>query len=135
MKRIILVKLAIISALVAAEPLTLKQLEEIDPSAKARAAVYNEISYPLRPKYAPFSRAIAMPPPAQFLAVEEVNQEKRLPFLINAGRDHAEIKGYVRLSDNAIFLYRPETKDYVPSSQDPRLKREPEPIIKVQRPA
>jgi hypothetical protein len=136
MKYIILPCLAI-ATIVAAEPainVVPANQAITDPVAIAQSAVRWHIAMPLQPKYPPFSRAIAMPPIPQFLAVEEVAHEKRLPFLIKATRDVPEVKGYVRLSDNAIFLYRPDTKDYIPSTQDPRFAPK-SPEVKTEKPA
>lgn len=138
MKRILLINLAIITTIVATEPAinwTPRNQPVTDPVAHARNAVQWHIAMRLQPKYPPFSRAIAMPPTPQFLAVEEVDQEKRLPFLIKAGHNNPEVKGYVRLSDNGIFIYRPDTKDYIPSTQDPRFAPPPAPKIEVGKPA
>lgn len=138
MKRSILSCLAIITVLVAAEPaLNVVPTNQpiADPVAEARNAVQWQIAMRLQPKYPPFSRAIMTTVIPQFLAVEEVEKEKRLPFLINATRGVPEVKGYVRLSDNAIFLYRPDTKDYIPSTQDPRFGPPPSLKVEVVKPA
>jgi hypothetical protein len=137
MKRSILSCLAIITV-VAAEPainVLPKNQPIVDPVASARSAVHWQIATRLRVEYPPFSRAIAPIISPQFLAVEEVEKEKRLPFLINATRGVADLRGYVRLSDNAIFLYRPDTKDYIPSTMDPRFAPPPAPEIKTEKPA
>ena len=33
----------------------------------------------------------------------------------------AAVTGYVRIADNAIFLFRPEKKDHIRSTLDPRF--------------
>lgn len=137
MKRSILSCLAIITV-VAAEP-TINVLPAnqpiTDPIVAARSAVQWQIANRLRSEYPPFSRAVAPMVIPQFLAVEEVENEKRLPFLISAARGVTEMRGYVRLSDRTIFLYRPDTKDYIPSTQDPRFAPAPAPKIEVEKPA
>jgi hypothetical protein len=137
MKRSILSCLAIISV-VAAEPtikVTPSNQPITDPVATARSMVQWHVAMRLRPEYPPFSRAIAPIVTPQFLAVEEVEKETRLPFLINATRGVPEVKGYVRLSDQAIFIYRPDTKDYIPSTLDPRFGPPPSLKIRVEKPA
>jgi hypothetical protein len=60
-----------------------------------------------------------------------VDGEKRLPFAISAvGAEKPELKGYVRLSDQEIFLLDPKTGKHQPASQHPRFA--PPPLLQVE---
>lgn len=62
-----------------------------------------------------------MPVLPSYQVVERVENEERMPFTVSIQRPSSSLSGYVRLSDNAIFIFRPETKDYIPSTLDPRF--------------
>lgn len=121
-----LVCLAIVSGLLAAEPLTLQPpgsaaVAKPDATDSARMAVQATIVSRLQPSYPRFSRAMTMPALPLYQVVERVENEDRLPFTVSTGRAKLSVSGYVRLMDNAIFIFRPETKDYIPSTLDPRF--------------
>ena len=46
----------------------------------------------------------------------------------------AVVTGYVRISDNAIFISRPEKKDHIRSTLDPRFASPEKPIVKAEDP-
>ena len=53
-----------------------------------------------------------------------VKEESRLPFSISPSRmvtQTPELQGYVRLSDQAVFLLDPKTGNYRPANEDPRF--------------
>lgn len=117
--------LAVLTSVLAAEPYT--QVPNNAPAPKvgtlagAQAAVQSQIVSRLQPHYPPFSRALPMPAVAGYQIVQRVENEERLPFTVSISRSLLSVSGYVRLSDNAIFIFRPETKDYISSVQDPRF--------------
>ena len=47
----------------------------------------------------------------------------------------AAVTGYVRIADNAIFLFRPEKKDHIRSTLDPRFAPPKEVRIEPEKPA
>lgn len=121
-----LVYLAIVSTLLAAEPLTIQPpgsvpVSKPDVLDAARMAVQTTIVSRLQPSYHTFSRASPMPALPFYQIVERFENEDRLPFTVSIGRSKLSVSGYVRLMDNAIFIFRPETKTYIPSSLDSRF--------------
>ena len=130
MKTTVLPCLAALTGLLAAEPLRIIDLAQLEnepvsstePNAPARMAVMTQIVARLRsPKMPPFSRAMPVTPLPSFRPVELVDKEERLPFTVSMMGRGAEITGYVRIADNAIFIHRPETKDHIRSTLDPRF--------------
>ena len=77
-----------------------------------------------------FSRA--MPTPSHQLEFQPpmlVKEESRLPFTISRSRGPKatpELQGYVRLSDQAVFLLDPKTGNYRPAREDPRFAPPPQ---------
>ncbi len=129
MKKPTLVCLTLITGLLAAEPLIPPILNQVPMSAPvphpaARMAVETEIAARLRPSLPAFSRVsppIVMP---SYQELVKVGDEERLPFTIsisNHFQPQSGVSGYVRLSDNAIFIYRPEKTDHIRSTLDPRF--------------
>ncbi len=129
MKKPTLVCLILVTGLLAAEPLIPPILNQVPtsipvPHAMARMAVETEIVSRLRPSLPSFSRVsppIVMPSYQQLV---KVGDEERLPFSIsisNHFQSQSGVSGYVRLSDNAIFIYRPEKTDHIRSTLDPRF--------------
>ena len=118
--------LAIVTGILAAEPsvpagLVPNVVSPAVPNAAARAAVETEIVARLRPSLPPFSRVsppIVLP---NYQSVARVGSEERLPFTVSIFHGGAGVSGYVRLSDNAIFIFRPETNDYTRSTLDSRF--------------
>jgi hypothetical protein len=47
----------------------------------------------------------------------------------------AEVTGYVRIAANAIFISRPEKKDHIRSTLDPRFAPQREAVIIPKKPA
>ncbi len=125
MKTSILLCLATITGMLAAEPYTRSpnnaQAPKADTLAGAQAAVQTQIVSRLQPHYPPFSRAMPMLVLPSYQVVEHVGNEDRLPFTVSIPKSATNVSGYVRLTDNAIFIFRPETKDYIPSNLDPRF--------------
>lgn len=68
----------------------------------------------------------AIPIPS-YRAVELVDGEERLPFTVAMLGSRDTITGYVRIADNAIFISRPEKKDHIRSTLDPRFA----PVTKI----
>lgn len=130
MKPPTLVCLTLVTGLLAAEPLVPPILNLAPPPAPpvahpaARAMVEAEIVARLRPSLPAFSRVsppIVMPTYQQLV---KVGDEERLPFTISISNHFAQqssVTGYVRVSDNAIFIYRPEKTDHIRSTLDPRF--------------
>lgn len=122
--------LAALTGLLGAEPrlvqapidLNLPPASNPEPNAPARMAVMAQIVARLEPNaLPPFSRAMVVTPYPSYRAVEVVDGEERLPFTVQmlGGKDH--VSGYVRIADNAIFIFRPEKKDHIRSTLDPRF--------------
>lgn len=61
--------------------------------------------------------------------------EERLPFTVAMRGREAEVSGYVRVSDNAIFISRPEKKDHIRSTLDPRFAPPEKSQTKAEDPA
>jgi hypothetical protein len=126
MKNRILPCLAALTGLLAAEPslvqapidLNLAPISNPEPNAPARLAVTVEIVSRLQPQMPPFSRAMVVRPYPNFRAVELVDGEQRLPFTVSMLGKRDEVIGYVRISDNAIFIFRPEKKDHIRSTPE-----------------
>lgn len=134
MKTTTLLCLAGLTGILAAEQSEIRLIEpsifpnpsagaKLDPYAAAKAVVSTEIIARLQPTMQPFSRAIAPMPYPTYTEVQLAENEKRLPFFVSmrGGRKEEIASGYVRLSDNAIFIFRPDKKDYIRSTLDPRF--------------
>jgi len=128
MKTKILPCLAALTGLLSAEPrlvqapidLNLAPVSNPEPNASARMAVMTQIVARLQPaSMPPFSRATISYP--RYRAVELVDGEERLPFTVKMLGSRDSVTGYVRIADNAIFLSRPEKKDHIRSTLDPRF--------------
>jgi len=145
MKTTVLPCLAALTGLLAAEPRQIIELTPIpnaglvsntEPNAPARAAVMTQIVARLHSlKMRPFSRAMAVTPSPSFRPVELVDGEERLPFMVTMRGRGAEVSGYVRVSDNAIFIHRPEKKDHIRSTLDPRFAPPEKAVAKPEDPA
>jgi len=142
MKKKTLLCLAALTGILAAEPGVIQLLDQgilpnagpvskPDPNATAKAVVMSNIVARLQPTVPRFSRMITPTPFASYGEVQLADNEKRLPFSISmvGAPPEQSVSGYVRLSDNAIFIFRPGKKDYIRSTQDPRFA--PEKEIKV----
>lgn len=70
---------------------------------------------------------LRLTPYPSFRAVELVDGEERLPFTVQMLGSRDNVTGYVRIADNAIFISRPETKDHIRSTLDPRFA----PVTKI----
>ena len=130
MKTKILPCLAALTGLLSAEPrlvqapidLNLAPVSNPEPNAPARMAVMTQIVARLQPaSMPPFSRAMVVTPYPSFRAVELVDGEERLPFTVQMLGSRDNVSGYVRIADNAIFIFRPEKKDHIRSTLDPRF--------------
>ena len=144
MKTTVLPCLAALTGLLAAEPRPIIDLTQIpnaglvsntEPNAPARMAVMTQIVARLQPAtFSPFSRMEPVMPYPSFKAIELVDGEERLPFTVAMGR-RAELIGYVRVSDNAIFIHRPDKKDHIRSTLDPRFAPPEKAVAKNEDPA
>lgn len=131
MKTKVLPCLAALTGLLSAEPariVDLKQISNIgfisyaEPNGSARMAVMMQIVSRLqKSQMPPFSRAMPVGPLSIFQPVELVDGEERLPFAVQTLGIGVEVAGYVRIADNAIFISRPEKKDHIRSTLDPRF--------------
>jgi len=131
MKTKALTYLAALTGLLAAEPARI--IEQIqfpnagtvskpEPNAPARMAVMTQIVARLQPPaMPPFSRAVVVTPYRSFRPVELVDGEERLPFTVSMLGSRDTVTGYVRIADNAVFISRPEKKDHIRSTLDPRF--------------
>lgn len=144
MKTTVLPCLAALTGLLAAETrlvqapidLNLAPVSNPEPNAPARMAVMTQIVARLQPaSMPPFSRAIAVTPYSSFRAVELVDGEERLPFTVQMLGSRDNVTGYVRIADNAIFIFRPEKKDHIRSTLDPRFAPPKEIRIEPEKPA
>jgi hypothetical protein len=145
MKNTILPCIAALTGLLSAEPRPIIDLTQIpnaglvsntEPNAPARMAVMTQIVARLQPPaIPPFSRAVVVTPYPSFRPVELVDGEERLPFMVTMMGRGAEVSGYVRVSDNAIFIHRPDKKDHILSTQDPRFAPAKEVVVNPQKPA
>ncbi|OYU59368.1 MAG: hypothetical protein CFE30_25890 [Bradyrhizobium sp. PARBB1] len=129
MKPPTLVCLTLITGLLAAEPIIPPVLNQVPtsvpvPYPSARMAVETEVVARLRPSLPSFSRVsppVVMP---NYQQLVKVRDEERLPFTISISNHFGQqsgVTGYVRVSDNAIFIYRPEKTDHIRSTLDPRF--------------
>ena len=126
MKKLTPICLAIVTGILAAEPsvpagLAPNVVSPAVSNAAARAAVETEIVARLRPSLPPFSRVSPPVVLPNYQSIAQVGNEERLPFTVSISRGGDGVSGYVRLSDNAIFIFRPETNDHIRSSLDPRF--------------
>jgi hypothetical protein len=145
MKTTVLPCLAALTSLLAAEPRPMIDRTQIpnaglvsnpEPNAPARMAVMTQIVARLQPPaMPPFSRAVVVTPHPSFRPVELVDGEERLPFMVTMRGRGAEVSGYVRVSDNAIFIRRPEKKDHIRSTLDPRFAPPEKAVAKPKDPA
>lgn len=126
--------LAVATVLHAAPPADTGAREEL-----ARRKVNLEILAQVSPPERPFSRTSRVQRHLlEFQPQQLVSGEARLPFVIKPRPDGKEVappvllEGYVRLSDQQIFLFVEETKAYVPASQHPRFA--PKPPMKADPP-
>lgn len=136
-------KSTIIIALVAAAAAGLLHAEPPRPlpaEDQAKLKVQSEILAKISPQAVLFSRAAPMP--RENLRFEPqilVENESRLPFAVvpvfpAKPKTPPILQGYVRMSDQAIFLIDTSTGQHVPAAQHPRLmqqQNEKKPIEKL----
>ena len=132
MKTNILSILTITAALVAAAP---DSQEKQDPLEAAKRAVEIEIvarvvaANPQKWSRPSFSRVqMTRKPRATYQAPLLADGEERLPFSLPLephGKNSSILTGYVRLSDQRIFLLDPATKMYRAAQEDPRFAKQP----------
>ena len=128
--------LAVATLLHAAPP-----ADPLPPAELAKQKVSVEIFQKVSPPARPFSRV--MPVPGHTLEFQPellVQGEARLPFTIRPRQTGKEVmpvalEGFVRLADQAIFLYNAETKSHVPASEHPRFAPKPPLILVPAKPA
>jgi hypothetical protein len=122
--------------------------DPVPPLELAKQKVTVEILAKVSPPARPFSRVTSYSRETlEFQPELLVDGEARLPFAIrprsfgirpaNEGKEvpPATLEGYVRLSDQRIFLYVAETRSHVPASEHPRFAPEPPPVIVPTKPA
>ena len=119
MKHILITSTLIIAAVVAAP----QPQEKVDPIQAAQLAVHHQLVAKLRPTHRPFSRAAPRGPSAFFRPTMIVKGEERMPFTIGDERSKSvkPLTGYVRLSDQKIFLLDAKTGKHQLASKDPRF--------------
>ena len=135
----ILSLIAITTLLHAAPPQSATTSEDL-----AKRKVSTEIYAKVSTISGGFSRARPMPSHRlEFQPQMLVEKESRLPFTITRSRmlkPTPEVQGYVRLSDQAVFLLDPKTGNYRPASEDQRFappqqqKEHPLPKIEPAKP-
>ncbi len=118
--------IAITTLLHAAPPQAATTSEDL-----AKRKVATEIYAPVSPYSGGLSRA--MPKPSHRLEFQPqmlVEKESRLPFTITRHarmlKPTPELQGYVRLSDQAVFLLDPKTGNYRPAREDRRFAPPPQ---------
>ena len=94
-----------------------------DPHSQAKFAVQQEVVAKLMPRRHRFSRAAPRFPSPSFQPPLLVEGEKRLPFKVvdRFSQESSLAAGYVRLSDNAIFIVDPSSGKHRPIHEDPRF--------------
>jgi hypothetical protein len=101
------------------------QPAQASPEDLAKQKVATEIYAKVSSRSVAFSRADLGPShQLQFQPQMLVKEESRLPFAISRSRGpkgEPELQGYVRLSDQAIFLLDPKTGQHRLASEDPRF--------------
>lgn len=115
--------------------------DPLPPAELAKQKVSVEIFSKVSPPARPFSRV--MPLPGHHLEFQPellVEGEARLPFAIRPRQTGKEVmpvtlEGYVRLGDQAIFLYDAASKSHVPVAQHPRFAPKPPLIVVPAKPA
>ena len=110
-----------VTALLHAAPPVIRLFPEDQAKMKVSVEIYSKVNtYSGR-----FSRVGPIPShqlefQPQILAKEEL----RLPFTITPARNprvSLQLQGYIRLSDQQIFLLDPKTGNYRPACEDPRF--------------
>jgi len=116
----ILALIAITTLLHAAPP-----QPQASPEALAKQKVATEIYSKVNTYSGRFSRVGPISSHRlEFQAPMFVKEENRLPFVITPARNpnvSPQLQGYVRLSDQAIFLLDPKTGQHRLASEDPRF--------------
>jgi hypothetical protein len=142
MRTPILICLAALTGIFAAEPPSFQLtngniISKDDPNFSAKTAVSTVIIARLNPPRPSFSRAMPTIPTTSYEEVQLADNEKRLPFTVKMmfGPPEQSVTGYVRLSDNVIFIFRPEKKDYIRSTLDPRFAPKKEIRVDPEKPA
>jgi hypothetical protein len=104
-----------------------------DNHPEATLAVQTRILPHLERSFPPFSRLAPPRPKATFSQMVVTNGEKRLPFEVTETRSRLPVpgtepprgavlvSGYVRLSDNAVFVLDTATMKHIPAELDPRF--------------
>lgn len=99
------------------------QPTKTDPHAKAKAAVLEQVAFKLETRHGRFSRAAPRSPSPSYSPELLVDGEKRLPFKVadRFSRKSVLAQGYVRLSDQQIFILDPLTGKHRAVHEDPRF--------------
>ena len=110
-----------VTALLQAAPTEIRPSPEDQAKMKVSSEIYSKVNtYGNR-----FSRMGPAPSHRlEFQAPTLVKEENRLPFTITPGRNpkvSPQVQGYIRVSDQQIFLLDPKTGNYRPASKDPRF--------------
>lgn len=132
-KSSILLLIAVTTLLHAAPP-----QPQASPEDQAKRKVATEIYTKVNTYSGRFSRIGPMPShQLEFQAPTLVNEENRLPFTITPSRNpkvSPQLQGYVRLSDQEIFLLDPKTGSHRPACEDPRFAPPLPPKIEPAKP-
>jgi hypothetical protein len=123
-----------VTALLHAAPPEIQLSPEDQAKMKVSAEIYTKVNtYSGR-----FSRIGPLPSHRlEFQAPMLVKEETRLPFTISPGRNltvSPQLQGYVRLSDQQIFLLDPKTGQHRPASEDLRFAPPTPPKIEPAKP-
>ena len=126
--------LALITTLLHAAPPQAEGSPEDQAKRKVSLEIYSKVST----TSGRFSRAMPMPShQLEFQPQMLVKEESRLPFTIAPVRNpkiSPQLQGYVRLSDQQIFLLDPKTGSYRPATEDPRFAPPQPPKILPSKP-
>ncbi|RYD61665.1 MAG: hypothetical protein EOP83_16490 [Verrucomicrobiaceae bacterium] len=129
-----IIVLVLITALLHAAPPQAQSSPEDLAKRKVSLEIYAKVST----TSGRFSRAMPMPShKLEFQPQMLVKDESRLPFTITPVRNSKispQLQGYVRLSNQQIFLLDPKTGNYRPASEDPRFAPPAPPKIEPTKP-
>ncbi|HEY1120967.1 MAG TPA: hypothetical protein VGE67_05185 [Haloferula sp.] len=109
------------SALLHAAPMEIR----LSPEDQAKMKVSTEIYSKVNTYSGRFSRVGPIPSHRlEFQPQMLVKEEPRLPFTITPARNQKvmpQLQGYIRLSDQQVFLLDLKTGNYRPATEDPRF--------------
>ena len=110
----------------------------LSPEDLAKMKVSTEIYSKVNTYSGRFSRVGPIPShQLEFQPQMLVKEEPRLPFTITPARNQKvmpQLQGYIRLSDQQIFLLDQKTGTYRPASEDPRFAPPQPPKVEPSKP-